>query len=175
MASVFKVSMLITGHCLLPILQCMAYYNNALEIKRRNMFKVSSFDVIPFEAISFEVTVKPVYKDHSRDPKIVAVDDRWSLFRGSFIIKKLEKGPQKSGRCWRMVTIRRWSLAQVWLYFIWRYFICSYYVRSCFPLHSFPPPLFYSLMKRKKITFETKKNINLFFVWKFIFLKMELF
>ena len=26
------------------------------------------------------------YNDHPRDPKIVAVDDRWSLFRGSFML-----------------------------------------------------------------------------------------
>ena len=28
-------------------------------------------------------TVKPVYNDHSWDPKIVVVIDRWSLFRGA--------------------------------------------------------------------------------------------
>jgi hypothetical protein len=27
-------------------------------------------------------TVKPVYKDHTWDPKILAVVDRWSLIRG---------------------------------------------------------------------------------------------
>jgi hypothetical protein len=27
-------------------------------------------------------TVKPVYTDHPWDPKLVAVVDRWSLFRG---------------------------------------------------------------------------------------------
>jgi hypothetical protein len=27
-------------------------------------------------------TVKPVYNNHPRDPKIVAVVDWWSLFRG---------------------------------------------------------------------------------------------
>ena len=26
--------------------------------------------------------VKPVHNDHPRDPKFVAVDDMWSLFRG---------------------------------------------------------------------------------------------
>jgi hypothetical protein len=30
-------------------------------------------------------TVEPVNNDHPWDPKIVAVVDRWSLFRGSFI------------------------------------------------------------------------------------------
>ena len=31
-------------------------------------------------------TVKPVYNDHPRDPKVVTVVDRWSLFRGSFML-----------------------------------------------------------------------------------------
>ncbi len=31
----------------------------------------------------FACTVKLVYNDHPRDPKFVAVVDRWSLFRGS--------------------------------------------------------------------------------------------
>ncbi len=30
----------------------------------------------------FVNTVKPVYNDHPRDPKFVAVVDRWPLFRG---------------------------------------------------------------------------------------------
>ncbi len=34
----------------------------------------------------FDTTVKPVYNDHPRDPKFMAVGDRWSLFRGSFIL-----------------------------------------------------------------------------------------
>jgi hypothetical protein len=32
-------------------------------------------------------TLKPVYNNHSWDPKIMAVVDRWSLFRGHFRIK----------------------------------------------------------------------------------------
>jgi hypothetical protein len=32
-------------------------------------------------------TVKPVYNDHPRDPKIVAVVDRWSLFGGHLCYK----------------------------------------------------------------------------------------
>ncbi len=31
-------------------------------------------------------TVKPVYNDHSRDPKFAAVVDRWLLFRGSLML-----------------------------------------------------------------------------------------
>ncbi len=34
----------------------------------------------------FKCTVKPVYNDHFRDPKFVAVVDRWSLFRGSIML-----------------------------------------------------------------------------------------
>ncbi len=34
-----------------------------------------------------ESTVKPVYNDHPRDPKIVAVVDRWSLFVGHLCYK----------------------------------------------------------------------------------------
>jgi len=57
--------------------------------------------------------VKPVYKDH---PKFVVVVDRWSLFRGSFMLWKLKLGPQNSGRYRQVVIIQRWSLTQVWLY-----------------------------------------------------------
>ena len=34
----------------------------------------------------FLSTVKPVYNDHPWDPKMVAVVDRWSLFRGTFVL-----------------------------------------------------------------------------------------
>ena len=34
-------------------------------------------------------TVNPVYNEHPRDPKIVAVVDRWSLFRGHLCSKNL--------------------------------------------------------------------------------------
>ena len=33
-----------------------------------------------------DCTVKPVYNDHRWDPKLVAVVDRWSLFRGNFML-----------------------------------------------------------------------------------------
>ena len=35
---------------------------------------------------SFSSTVKPVYNDHPWDSKIVAVVDRWLLFRGTFVL-----------------------------------------------------------------------------------------
>jgi len=37
-----------------------------------------------------------VYNDHPRDPKLVAVVDRWSLFIGSFVLK-IENGTLSRG------------------------------------------------------------------------------
>ncbi len=48
----------------------------------------------------FLCRVKPVYRDNPRDPKFVAVVDRWSLFIGSFVSKKDSK---------IVVAIGRWS------------------------------------------------------------------
>ncbi len=64
-----------------------------------------------------ESTVKPVYKDHPWNPKIVAVVDWWSLFKGH-LCSKSSKWDLKMGRYWQVVAIRMWLLAQVWLYFI---------------------------------------------------------
>ena len=55
-----------------------------------------------------------MYNDHPWDPKIVAAVDRWSLFRG---LIKFNLGLQNGGRYRQEVVIRRWLLAQVWLYF----------------------------------------------------------
>ncbi len=49
-------------------------------------------------------TVKPVYNDHPRDPKIVAAVDRWSLFGGHLCHKRSN---------WDLKTVAvvdRWSL-----------------------------------------------------------------
>jgi hypothetical protein len=46
-------------------------------------------------------TVKPEYNDHPRDPKIVAVVDMWSLFRGGKLDVKI------------VVIVDRRSLAKV--------------------------------------------------------------
>ncbi len=49
-------------------------------------------------------TVKPVYNDHRWDPKIVAVVNRWSLFRGHSCYKR---------SIWDLkieAVIDRWSL-----------------------------------------------------------------
>jgi hypothetical protein len=75
---------------------------------------VTSFDAISDdEAISSKVlddyqasqnTVKPVYNDHPWDPEIVAVVDRWSLFRGQSCSKR---------SIWDLKTVAvidRWSL-----------------------------------------------------------------
>jgi hypothetical protein len=48
-------------------------------------------------------TVKPVYNDHLWDPKIVTVDDRWSLFVGN-LSNKCSKWDLKME-----VVINRWS------------------------------------------------------------------
>ncbi len=51
-------------------------------------------------------TVKPVHNDHPEDPNIVAVVDRWSLFRGLVhICSKNSIWDLKMG-----VVIDRWSL-----------------------------------------------------------------
>ena len=49
-------------------------------------------------------TVKPVYNDHPWDPKIVAVVDRWSLFRGPLWYKS-SKWDHKI-----VAVVDRWSL-----------------------------------------------------------------
>ena len=40
----------------------------------------------PTYNVKNKTTVKPVYNDHPRNPKFVAVVDRWSLFRGSSML-----------------------------------------------------------------------------------------
>jgi hypothetical protein len=68
-----------------------------------------------YPRVCFRSTVKPVYNDHlrARDPKYVVVVDKWSLFGGIFILYRLKLGLRNGGRCRQVVTIRRWSLAQV--------------------------------------------------------------
>ena len=43
-------------------------------------------------------TVKPVYNDHPWDPKIVAVVDRWSLFRVRFMLYVKAQNGAVTGR-----------------------------------------------------------------------------
>ncbi len=50
-------------------------------------------------------TVKPVYNDHNRDPKIVAVVGRWSLFRG----RLCNKGSKWDHKWWSLQTGGRYS------------------------------------------------------------------
>ena len=35
---------------------------------------------------AFQTSVNPLYNNHSRDHNFVAVVDKWSLFRGSFML-----------------------------------------------------------------------------------------
>ena len=57
------------------------YFNQAKIIAN----PTSSITVTSFIK-AFGYTVKPVYNDYPWDPKIVAVVDRLSLIRGSFIV-----------------------------------------------------------------------------------------
>jgi hypothetical protein len=52
-----------------------------------------------FTKKSFQNTVKPEYNEQPLDPKIAAVVDKWSLSRGSFVLKMSKTRRQKSGRC----------------------------------------------------------------------------
>jgi hypothetical protein len=58
-------------------------------------------------------TVKLMYNDHTRSLKFVAVVDRKSLFRGSFMLQRLNVGLQNGSRCRHVVAIRRGLLVQV--------------------------------------------------------------
>jgi len=106
----------------------------------------------------FAITVKPVYNDHPRDPKLVAVVDRWSLFRGSFIIWKLKSGPRNSGCCRQVVVIRKWSLTQGWLYFVTFYtknIIFSFFYQSWWFFVSFQ----FSDFNKLKGEIENRTNV----------------
>jgi hypothetical protein len=54
--------------------------------------------------LKFKCTVKPECNDHRRDPKIAAVVDKFSLFRGH-LCNKSSKWDHKM-----VVVIDRWSL-----------------------------------------------------------------
>ncbi len=56
------------------------------------------------EHSEFRNTIKPVFSDHHRGPKIVAVVGRWSLFRG-YLCNKNSKWNHKM-----VVVVGRWSL-----------------------------------------------------------------
>jgi hypothetical protein len=71
-----------------------------------NIQKMRAISSIPqLEGKSAKInTVKPVYNDHPRDPKIVAVVDRWSLLGGHLCYKRSN---------WDLKTVAvvdRWSL-----------------------------------------------------------------
>ena len=74
----------------------------------RTEFTSQALKLIKF---SFDtITVKSVCNDHPRDPKIVAIVERYLLFNGSFMLLKKMR-PQNSGHCRQVVAIQRWSLA----------------------------------------------------------------
>jgi hypothetical protein len=62
-------------------------------------------DSFKIENNYFDYTVKPVFNDHPLDPKCVAVVDRWSLFRGRFMLER----PKYE----LVVAVGRWSLPPV--------------------------------------------------------------
>ncbi len=51
---------------------------------------------VPAQKLS---TVKFVYNDQPRNPKFVAIVDRWSLYKSSIMLLRLELGLQNDGRC----------------------------------------------------------------------------
>ncbi len=115
--------------CILHILEFEKYFKscrqrttalNAVQFLLQNVqFKIPKPLNINFFSLSLSMfsdqklkktvlIVKPVYNHKPGDPKIVAVFDRWSLFRGQL---KLYLG--NGGRYGQVVTIRSWSLTQV--------------------------------------------------------------
>jgi len=53
------------------------------------------------------ISKKMSNNDHPWDPIIVVIVDRWSLFRGHLKVQ------YSTSKWWPVVTLRRWSLAQV--------------------------------------------------------------
>ncbi len=49
-------------------------------------------------------TIKPVYNDHHRDPKIVVIADRWPLLGAHLCNKKLQMEPKNGGRYKQVVV-----------------------------------------------------------------------
>ncbi len=60
---------------------CLAYYQSV----NQRVYSLNVMFNFKVEILSIDYyhAVKPVYNGHSRDPKIVAVVDRWSFSRGS--------------------------------------------------------------------------------------------
>jgi hypothetical protein len=61
--------------------QLIALLHKISRLQRSNFYGTEGFAVTEFTC-----TVKPVYNDHPRDPKFAAVVNRWSFFRGRFIL-----------------------------------------------------------------------------------------
>ena len=69
-----------------------------------SVFREDSIDVSYQNILLYIVTVKPVYNDHPRDPKFVAVVDR--LFRGSFKLYKLKMEPPNGDHCGQVAAVQ---------------------------------------------------------------------
>ncbi len=46
--------------------------------------------------------IKPVYNDHPKDPKVMAVVDRCSSFSDRLMLQRTKLGLQNNGRCKQM-------------------------------------------------------------------------
>ncbi len=88
-------------------------------------------------------TVKPVYNNHPWDPKIVAVVDRWSLFRGQLCNKSFSRDQKM------VVVIDRWSL-----------FVGGRYLRfDCtFKFVSMSVLLYFVTLCKESVQFSNKNN-----------------
>ena len=73
----FVVRIGVLGDCCHSRVMLFTPTNKSRNIKSRSLF---------VNTLIYVNTVKPVYNDHPRDPKFVAIVDRWWLFRGSFIL-----------------------------------------------------------------------------------------
>ncbi len=54
--------------------------------------------------VNFASKVNLGYNDQPRNPKFVAVVDRWSLFRGRLMFKRPRLGLLNGGRCRQVVV-----------------------------------------------------------------------
>ena len=68
---------------------------------------------------SFTCTVEPWYKDHLWAVTKVVFMVRWSLYWGGRGCDLGWTGCTKGGLYSKVVSIPRWSLTKVWLYFAW--------------------------------------------------------
>ena len=87
------------GNSSKEMLICGQFYHVAGSLAQK-----MPFSYINKTAPNFISTVKPVYNDNPQNPKFVAVVERWSLFRGSFMLYEVKMAPKM------VVVVGRWSL-----------------------------------------------------------------